>query len=150
MSADPLMKPQGFWDIFPFQIYFLSSSLNKSGKKPTISQSKNPMRLQSCLSPEAASTFNTKCFCFVPPHHPCSLPSSTDTKKAATLWANDSKKKKSLGPQCVHSSFDSSALGSAEVWDSLKETFKQFGNKISFTAVAHQLYVRYVWYVESF
>lgn len=30
-SSDPLIKPWGFWGIFPFQLYFLScSSLNKA------------------------------------------------------------------------------------------------------------------------
>ena len=104
---------------------------------------------RSCPTLETAPALNTKCFCFVfffsPPR---SLPSSVETKQAAILWASDSKK--ILGPQCVHSTLDSLALGTAFKCEGtmrqLKGKGRRFGSKIRFSGGGHpKCNVRILW-----
>lgn len=105
-------QTSGILGCLPLSTISPAAFIKQKQKETNSSTEKNPMRLLSFPTLKPAPTFNTKCFCFVPtPLLTHSLPSSADTKEDATLWANDSKK--ILGPQCVHSSLDSFALGSA-------------------------------------
>lgn len=84
----------------------------KKRKKPTLSHPHEPSELSDPL--KTAPTFNKKCFCFVvaptPPPH--SLPSSA-RYKGGRNFMSQWQQKDSGGPQCVHSSRDFFALGSA-------------------------------------
>lgn len=120
-----------------FPVFFIKKKKKKSRKKPTTSQRRQPHETVELSNPwkQSQHLIQNVFVLFFPP--PRSLPSSVDTKEAAILWANDSKK--ILGPQCVHSSLDSLVLGRAFKCEGTMRQFKgkvqQFGSKTSFSGI---------------
>ena len=83
------------------------------------------MRLQSCPALETVPTLNTKCFCFVfffipPPAH---FPPQWIQRRQR--FYEPATAKRFWGPQCVHSSLDSSALGRAFKCEGTMRRFKR-------------------------